>query len=177
MENFGEEIFVRVVGIWGGVLWPFKPFSKLKTIFCIIKQPKSKLAWLACKKSTKLKTIVLQQWQQLEMKYLLGYNMKMLFRGGINYSKGSRLGRGIRNFSKYKGGWVNFWLIPSVEKILYSPNFINIYLLNTCYLFKAKLSIIVNGALAFGWKVKLILVVHQWSWQTSDMKIFQAVPS
>ena len=42
-------------------------------------------------------------------------------------------------------------------KTLHSYNFIDTYLLYTCYFFKPKLSIIVNGALAFVWKAKLIM--------------------
>ena len=42
-------------------------------------------------------------------------------------------------------------------KTLHSYNFIDTYLLYTCYFFKPKLSIIVNGALAFIWKAKLIM--------------------
>ena len=40
-------------------------------------QLKSKLAWLVCTKSMKIKTKMLQeQWLLLKMKFLLGYNMK-----------------------------------------------------------------------------------------------------
>ena len=42
---------------------------------------KSKLAWPACTKSMKLKLrtkMVLQQWEQVKVKYVLGYSMKTI---------------------------------------------------------------------------------------------------
>ena len=42
-------------------------------------------------------------------------------------------------------------------KTLHSYNFIDTYLLYTCYSFKPKLSIIVNGAIEFVLKAKLIM--------------------
>ena len=45
------------------------------------------------------------------------------------------------NFSRWQGRWEDeqIRLIPEVGKTLHSSNFINTYLLYTCYLFKAKL--------------------------------------
>ena len=57
----------------------------------------------------------------------------------------------FRIFQSREGGWGTDEQIfgTFLGKILHSYNFIDTYLLYTCYFFKSKLSIIVNGALAF----------------------------
>ena len=64
----------------------------------------------------------------------------------------STRGGGFRIFqSRGVGGWGTDEQIfgTFLGKTLHSYNFIDTYLLYTCYFFKPKLSIIVNGALAF----------------------------
>ena len=60
-------------------------------------------------------------------------------------------GGGIGIFqSRGGGGGANELIFGRfLGKTLHSYNFIDTYLLYTCYFFKPKLSIIVNGALAF----------------------------
>ena len=60
--------------------------------------------------------------------------------------------RGEEGFLKV--GWVGWGTDEQIfgtflGKTLHSYNFIDTYLLYTCYFFKPRLSIIVNGALAF----------------------------
>ena len=70
---------------WGGMgnftreILTFKSFSKLKTTFgkYWTSRLKSKLAWPVCTKSMKLKMVQVQ-WLQLKMKFLLGYNIKIV---------------------------------------------------------------------------------------------------
>ena len=72
--------------------------------------------------------MVQEQWKQLEMKFFIECG------GADEHIFGTFLG-----------------------KTLHSYNFIDTYLLYTCYLFKPKPSIIVNGALDFVLKAKLIM--------------------
>ena len=64
----------------------------------------------------------------------------------------STRGGGFRIFQSRGGGW---WGTDEqifgtfLGKTLHSYNFIDTYLLYTCYFFKPKIPIIVNGALAF----------------------------
>ena len=64
-------------------------------------------------------------------------------------------GEGGLEFFKVGGGVVGGWWTHKqifgtfLGKTLHSCNFIDNYLLYTCYFFKPKLSVIVNGALAF----------------------------
>ena len=65
-----------MVGIWQGVILTIEMFLKAKDNIL-----KSKLAWPACTKSMKLKLrtkMVLQQWQQVKVKYVLGYSIKTI---------------------------------------------------------------------------------------------------
>ena len=57
--------------------------------------------------------------------------------GSLEFFKVGRWGTDEQIFGTFLG------------KTLHSYNFIDTYLLYTCYFFKPKLSIIVNGALAF----------------------------
>ena len=60
-------------------------------------------------------------------------------------------GSGFWNFSKFGAGQGADKQIFGIflGKTQHSYNFINTYLLYTCYFFKPKFSVIVNGALAF----------------------------
>ena len=74
--------------------------------------------------------------------------------GELTYGKGSLPGEGGLEFFKVGGGGVGGGADEQMfgtflGKTLHSFNFIDTYLLYTCYFFKPKLSIIVNGELAF----------------------------
>ena len=72
--------------------------------------------------------------------------------GELTYGKGSLPGEGGLEFFKVGGGVGGAdeqMFRTFLGKTLHSFNFIDTYLLYTCYFFKPKLSIIVNGALAF----------------------------
>ena len=60
--------------------WPFKHFSKLKTAFCEYwTKIKIKISITSVYKDYEIKTkLVQEEWLQLKMKFLLGYNMKII---------------------------------------------------------------------------------------------------
>ena len=105
--------------------------------------------------------MVQEQWQQLEMKFFIAFwHENCYLDGKINLWQGSLPGEGgLEIFKVGVGGWGTDEQIfgTFLGKTLHSYNFIDTYLLYTCYFFKPKLSIIVNGALAFVWKAKLIM--------------------
>ena len=60
--------------------WPFEPSSKLKTAFCEYKTSiKIKISMTCVYKEYEIKTKMLREhWLQLKMKFLLGYEMKIV---------------------------------------------------------------------------------------------------
>ena len=74
------ELFYWVKGTWEGVIWQFEPFSKLKTAFCEYWTPiKIKINMTSLCKEYEIKTKMEQeQWLLLKMKFLLGYNLKIV---------------------------------------------------------------------------------------------------
>ena len=72
---------------------------------------------------------------------------------------------------------VGFRLIPEVGKTLHSSNFINTYLLYTCYLFKPKLFHNCNWGISILLKSKTNNGNPPRREKTSEMKIYQAVAS
>ena len=61
-------------------LWPFKPFSKLKTAFYEYwTSSKIKISMTCVSKEFEIKAkMVHEQWLQLQMQSLLGYNLKIV---------------------------------------------------------------------------------------------------
>ena len=78
--------------------WWFEPFSKLKTAFCEYRTSiKIKISMTYVPKEYEIKTkMVQEQWLQLKVTFLLGYN--------------------LGNFSRW-GGWKNFWLVGETPPI------------------------------------------------------------
>ena len=59
--------------------WPFKPFQSEKQLSLNIGHHlKSKLVWPASKEYEIETKMVHEQWMQLKMKFLLGYNLKII---------------------------------------------------------------------------------------------------
>ena len=79
-EGGGEGLFHAFMGIWGGMLWSFRLFSKLKATICkywsLIKI-KITMTFVFNEYEVKMK-IAQEQWLELKMKLFLTYNMKMI---------------------------------------------------------------------------------------------------
>ena len=102
--------------------------------------------------------MVQEQWQQLEMKFFIAFwHENCYLDGKINLWQGSLWREGGLEFFKVGWGSDKQIFATFLGNTLHSYNFIDTYLLYTCYFSKPKLSIIVNGALAFVWKAKLIM--------------------
>ena len=76
----GGEFFYQVVGTWEGVILTNQPFSKQKTAFCECwTSIKIKINMTCVSKEYESKTIIVhEQWLQLKMLFLLGYNLKIV---------------------------------------------------------------------------------------------------
>ena len=91
------EILIECIKICIGLrepekklFWPLKPFSKLKTTFCNYwTSVKIKISMIYEVYKVKIK-MVQKQWLQLKLKFLLGYNMKIVgdSRRDINITQG-----------------------------------------------------------------------------------------
>ena len=85
----GGGVFYCVKGTWGGVTLAISPFSKLKTSFreCWT-SIKIKIKKTCVSKEYKIKIkIEKEQWLQLKILFLLGYNLKtvVLWGGGVDF--------------------------------------------------------------------------------------------
>ena len=76
----GWEFFYRVKGTWGGVILTTGTFFKLKPAFCEYwASIKIKINMTCVSKEYEIKTKMDQeQWLQLKMLFLLGYNLKIV---------------------------------------------------------------------------------------------------
>ena len=65
---------------WVEMIWLFEPFSKLKTAFCEYwTSIEMKINMTCVSKEYKIQTKMEQeQWLQLKMLFLLGYNLKIV---------------------------------------------------------------------------------------------------
>ena len=79
-------------------LWRFEPFSKLKTACEYWTSIKMKISITCVSKEYEIKTkMEQQQWLQLKMLFLLGYNLKIVAYWGENWHFwGEKAGRGIK---------------------------------------------------------------------------------
>ena len=76
----GRNFFIGWLESEDEWLWASEPFSKLKTTFCkywTSIKIKISITFVFKENEVKIK-IVQEQWLQLKMKFLLGYNMKTL---------------------------------------------------------------------------------------------------
>ena len=105
---------------WRGIeewFWWFEPFSKLKIALCEYwTSIKIKISMTCVSKEYETQTkMVHEQWIQLNMKFLLGYNC-YLVEGELTF------GRRTKNFVGgffQVGGWADFWLVGA---LLHSPS-------------------------------------------------------
>ena len=115
--------------------WQFEPFSKLKTAFCEYwTSDKIKISVTSVSKEYEVKAkMVQEQWLQLKMTFLLGYNLKKVYLVGGGEStfggEGMKFGGGEStggDFSRW-GRMKNFRLVgppsPPVRKILENARF------------------------------------------------------
>ena len=115
-----------------GCCWPLEPFSKLKTTFCTYwTSIKIKVSMTCEYKEYEVKIqIVPEQWLQLKMKFLLGYNMKIVtWWEGTNFWCGGKNLMGEVYWGTFPSGGMSKFLaceggipsIPPVQKTLLSP--------------------------------------------------------
>ena len=117
-----------MVGTWGVIL-KIEAFSTLKTAFCEYwTSIKIKISTTCVSKEYGMKTkMVHEQWLQLKMKFLVGYNLTIVTKwGGLTFGRKGGADKnlvggvywGREGFFQLEEKWVNFLLVGGTLPIL-----------------------------------------------------------